>query len=675
MMDKNYNPLNPMVDQVQKFLDQKQVPKEQVVPFLMSLGYRGLAGAVAGRMRLDQASQGVKALQQAQGQAPAPPNVMQENEMKTQQLQQGIQQALAPRNPTMAQAAPNIRAAASGGIMRLAGGGPIAFQAGGLNDLANTLGAGDRPIPYSSSSARPALPGDIGSMRPLPQGYGSAGAFEELEELFRRAPDPSTKQIIIERAKQTLSSPAFKKWAGRVGIAGAIIPTAKGYMGLTDDPAELAREYGMDPEKFGRKTAASGLAYLENIADIPTLGTYGMLRGETPQERVQAKASKAEKARNIETEDFASFMAGRRTPEQIAAQQEYSEAIREFGANSQQAKIAEEKYRRLRGRASVADEAALDKLLAESAAGGRETSASQIGAPRLPGVPTTARETKALTELRGRLAGMEDVSKPEAREAAIDREMAARMKRYTDMGILKPFDDAKANVQGRLKELEGIKDKNFYKAMAMMGFTMASTRGSFFQALAAGGAAGLSAYETFEEKRQATLDKLQDRMTSIDMNIANIKERAGAGAEARVDKLESDRKNLENQITTLQSAQETLAQTQSFQLALADRQIAADAARDEGRYGGLQRQIESEIMQLRELRTKRPELRNAIDAQIKRKMDELTEAVSAKTGSVLAAQVRANASGITGYPYPTIDSEKGGDDPFGVNALVAQYGQ
>lgn len=671
MMDKNYNPLNPMVDQVQKFLDQKQVPKEQVVPFLMSLGYRGLAGAVAGRMRLDQASQGVKALQQAQGQAPAPPNVMQENEMKTQQLQQGIQQALAPRNPMMAQAAPNIRAAASGGIMRLAGGGPIAFQAGGLNDLANTLGAGDRPIPYSSSSARPALPGDIGAMRPLPQGYGSAGAFEELEELFKRAPDPSTKQVIIERAKQTLSSPAFKKWAGRVGIAGAIIPTAKGYMGLTDDPAELAREYGMDPEKFGRKTAASGLAYLENIADIPTLGTYGMLRGETPQERVQAKAGKAEKAQNIETEDFASFMAGRRTPEQIAAQQEYSEAIREFGINSQQAKIAEEKYRRLRGRASATDEAALDKLLAQSA-GSAET---QPGAPRLPGVPTTARETKALTELRGRLAGMEDVSKPEAREAAIDREMASRMKRYTDMGILKPFDDAKANVQGRLKELEGIKDKNFYKAMAMMGFTMASTRGSFFQALAAGGAAGLSAYETFEEKRQATLDKLQDRMTNIDMSIANIKERAGAGAEARVDKLESDRKNLENQITTLQSAQETLAQTQSFQLALADRQIAADAARDEGRHGGLPRQIEDEIKQLRILREKNPQMRAAIDARIKAKMDELSEAVSARTGSVLAAQVRANASGIPGYPYATIDSEKGGDDPYGVNALVAQYGQ
>lgn len=134
-MDKNYNPLNPMVDQVKQFLDQKQIPKDQVVPFLMSLGYRGLAGAVAGRMRLDQASEGIKAIQQTQGQSPAPPNVMQENAMKTQQLQQGIQQALGSRNPMMTQAAPNIRAAASGGLMKLAGGGPIAFQKGGLSGI------------------------------------------------------------------------------------------------------------------------------------------------------------------------------------------------------------------------------------------------------------------------------------------------------------------------------------------------------------------------------------------------------------------------------------------------------------------------------------------------------------------------------------------------------------
>lgn len=642
--------LAPIVDQTEMFLEKQNVPKDQVVPFLMSLGRPELAGAVADRMRLDAAAENMKAMQQGQS---APPTVVQENRAQAQGIA-GMQPMMAAAQPMQGAPVQNMY---GGGMVALAGGGPIAFQAGGLNDLASTLDVSDRSIPYSSSSARPALPGDIGAMRPLPQGYGSAGAFEELEELFKRAPDPSTKQVIIERAKQTLSSPAFKKWAGRVGIASSIIPTAQGIYGaLVDDPAELAREYGMDPDKFGRQTAASGLAYLENVANIPTLGAYGMLRGETPQDRVRARAGKAEKARNIEIEDFASFMAERRTPEQIAAQQEFSDAVREFGADSQQAKIAEEKYRRLRGRASAADEVALDKLLAESAAGGRET---QPGAPRLPGVPTTARETKALTELRGRLAGMEDVSKPEAREAAIDREIASRMKRYTDMGILKPFDDAKANVQGRLKELEGIKDKNFYKAMAMMGFTMASTRGSFFQALAAGGAAGLSAYETFEDKRQATLDKLQDRMTNIDISIAGIKEKAGAGAEARVDKLESDRRNLENQITTLQSAQETLAQTQSFQLALADRQIAADTARDEGRYGGLPRQIEDEIKQLRILREKNPQMRAAIDARIKAKMNELSEAVSARTGSVLAAQVRANASGIPGYSYPTIDSEKG----------------
>ena len=134
-MDKNYNPLNPMVDQVKKFLDQKKVPQEQVVPFLMSLGYRGLAGAVASRMRLDKASEGIKALQQAQGQSPAPPTVTQENNQQAQQMQQQIQQAMAARRPQMmqqGQPAMPVQNARGGGLMSVySGGGPIAFQQGG----------------------------------------------------------------------------------------------------------------------------------------------------------------------------------------------------------------------------------------------------------------------------------------------------------------------------------------------------------------------------------------------------------------------------------------------------------------------------------------------------------------------------------------------------------------
>jgi len=270
---------------------------------------------------------------------------------------------------------------------------------------------------------------------------------------------------------------------------------------------------------------------------------------------------------------------------------------------------------------------------------------------------------------------MEDLSKPEARDAAIDREIAARMKRYTDLGIMKPFDDAKANVQGRLKELEGVKDKNFYKAMAMMGFTMAGTRGSFFQALAAGGAAGLSAYETFEDKRQATLDKLQTRMSEIDMGIANIKERAGAGAEARIDKLESDRKNLERDIITLNHAESMLARTQAGQIAIAQMQIAADAARDKSRYGGLSKNIEADISAARDIASGKtldpatgqpypPDIREGARKLADQLYKDLERATKAGSGSYQSAELKAFTSQIPGYPYPMVGSEQN-DEKWG----------
>lgn len=665
-MDKNYNPLNPMVDQVQKFLDQKQVPKEQVVPFLMSLGYRGLAGAVAGRMRLDQASQGVKALQQAQGQSPAPPNVMQENDMKTQQLQQGIQQALGSRNPMMAQAAPNIRAAASGGIMRLAGGGPIAFQAGGgmpggnfdsLNEIQDLIEQ------YEKSAGNPA-------------------EQSRIERLIKRVAPNIDLSSVGKIAKESL--PTFSKYAERFGptvtkygtklVKGAPAIGALGglYGASQTDPesiqatSRLAQMGIMDVDPSSK--TKTGLAALTGVAEsmIPFAGLFY----DTPLDRAQALTDK-----KVERIQKAPGVLSALSPDEVAIGQEYARIVREYGGNSKEAKDFESQYRQVLGRSSVEDESELARIMAQSAAGGAGT---KPGAPRLPGLPTAAKETKALTELRGRLAGMEDLSKPEAREAAIDREMASRMKRYTDMGILKPFDDAKANVQGRLKELEGIKDKNFYKAMAMMGFTMASTRGSFFQALAAGGAAGLSAYETFEDKRQNALDKLQDRMTSIDMNIASIKERAGAGAEARVDKLESDRKRVEEQITTLQSAQEQLSQTQAFQLALTDRQIAADAARDQTRFGGLEKVIEQDIVRYRVIADdpkQKANVREAARRKIEQLYKEREKATQGGSGSFQAAQLKALASSIPGYNFPTIGSEQGGDDPFGVNDLIAQYGK
>ncbi len=655
MIDKNYNPLNPMVDQVKKFLDQKKVPQEQVVPFLMSLGYRGLAGAVAGRMRLEKASEGIKTLQQAQGQAPAPPNVIQENAMQAQQMQQGIQQALASRRPQMPPQQTQPPGMASGGI--------VAFQTGGAT-------AGD-VFDWDSWNTQYREAQRVGDTTRMEQLKAIA------KKIFPNFSDPKKLKeglkSLVPESGGTVSKAG--KVVSRFGVPLAAVESA--YQGSMTDPAILAEEYGMDPNKFGRKAAAQGLGYFENLASNLSFGGYGALRG-SPYDR----------ARERTEQRIADINRGgpqlNLSSEETAIAQEFNRIIKEYGANSKEAKDFETRYRDAMGRASPAAEDELARIISQSATGSPAAGSPAAGSPaarpagpRLPSVSTTAQETKTLSDLRERLKGMEDVSKPEARETAIDREIAARMKRYTDMGIMKPFDDAKANVQGRLKELDGIKDKNFYKAMAMMGFTMAGTRGSFFQALAAGGAAGLSAYETFEERRQATLDKLQDRMMNIDMGIANIKERAGAGAETRVDKLESERNRVQDQITNLQSAQETLAQTQSFQLALADRQIAADAARDDSRYGGLGKEIEQEISRFRQIAQdpKAPaNVREAARKRVEELYKERERATQVGSGGYQSALARLAGNQILGYNYPQIGAEGQGGET-GVEDLLAKYGQ
>jgi len=661
MIDKNYNPLNPMVGQVKQFLDEKQIPEEQVVPFLMSLGHRGLAGAVAGRMRLEKASEGLKSLQQ--GKNAAPPTVVQENAQNAQQVQQQVQQAMAMQQPqTQTPQQMPTRGMYGGGIVSLArGGGPIAFQEGG-----------------EMLSQRQFMREQLGQVDELVEAYdraaGNPAEQSRIQKMIQKAfPTFSSVEALKgELAKLRGSGSGIVSKAGKLSSYAAVPLAAveSAYQGSMTDPSILAEEYGMDPNRFGRQATAQGLGYLENLASNLSFGAYGALRGR-PYDR----------ARERTEQRIADINRGgpqlNLSSEEAAIGQEFNRIVREYGANSKEAKDFEARYRDAMSRASPAAEDELARIMSQSAASEPTAgaSAARPAGPRLPSVSTTARETKTLSDLRGRLKGMEDVSKPEAREAAIDREIAARMKRYTDMGIMKPFDDAKANVQGRLKELDGIKDKNFYKAMAMMGFTMAGTRGSFFQALAAGGAAGLSAYETFEERRQATLDKLQDRMMNIDMGIANIKERAGAGAETRVDKLESERNRVQDQITNLQSAQETLAQTQSFQLAMSDREIAANTARDEARFGGLDKAIEKEILKYRAIADSTvytPDVRAAAKAKVEELYRERERATQVGSGSFQSAALKAGAGQIPGYSYPMVGSEQGGasDD---IDALVAQY--
>lgn len=106
--------LAPIVDQTERFLEGRNVPKEQVVPFLMSLGRPELAGAVADRMRLDAAAENMKMMQQGQS---APPTVAQENRMQAMQMM--------PRpQPMMA----GIQSVAP--PQRMSGGGMVAFSNG-----------------------------------------------------------------------------------------------------------------------------------------------------------------------------------------------------------------------------------------------------------------------------------------------------------------------------------------------------------------------------------------------------------------------------------------------------------------------------------------------------------------------------------------------------------------
>ena len=652
MIDKNYNPLNPMVGQVKQFLDEKKIPEEQVVPFLMSLGHRGLAGAVAGRMRLEKASEGLKSLQQ--GKNAAPPTVVQENERNAQQVQQQVQQAMAMRQPQMPQQMPP-RGMYGGGIVSLAGGGgPIAFQTGG--GITDEVFDWDT---WNNAYKEAQRTGDTSKMAAL-----KAWAEKNLPNFSRYA----------EKV-----APTVTKYGTKLVRGAPAIGAATGFLRASQtDPESIQRtsrlaQLGLMDVDPSSKTK-TGLASLTSVAEsaIPFAGLFY----DTPLDRAEAMTAAA-KAPPVETT---------LSPEETTTAQRYNQIVRMYGANSKEAKDFEAMYRASKGDTPPNVESELAQIISQSAASEPTAGASAAGAsaarpagPRLPSVSTTAQETKALSDLRERLKGMEDVSKPEAREAAIDREIAARMKRYTDMGIMKPFDDAKANVQSRLKELDGIKDKNFYKAMAMMGFTMAGTRGSFFQALAAGGAAGLSAYETFEERRQATLDKLQDRMMNIDMGIANIKERAGAGAEARVDKLESERNRVQDQITNLQSAQETLAQTQSFQLAMSDREIAAranlqerqfaaDAARDEARFGGLGKELEKEILKYRAIADStayKPEVRAAAKAKVEELYRERERATQAGSGSFQSAALKAGAGQIPGYNYPMVGAEQGNLEGWG----------
>jgi hypothetical protein len=113
--------LAPIVDQTEQFLSKQNVPKEQVVPFLMSLGRPELAGAVADRMRLDQAAERMKSMQQGQS---APPTVAQENRMQAMQMGQMMAQRPQPMASGIQSVAPT-RNMAAGGMVAFSNGSTV----------------------------------------------------------------------------------------------------------------------------------------------------------------------------------------------------------------------------------------------------------------------------------------------------------------------------------------------------------------------------------------------------------------------------------------------------------------------------------------------------------------------------------------------------------------------
>lgn len=622
--------LDPRVAATEKFIQEKKIPPDQVANFLMTMGADPrLAGLVLKYQRLKQAGQ-----DQAKD---APASTVAQDIDSQLQRQQGVASLPAP--------VMDNAQFAGGGVVALAGGG--SFSPSTANSEIFDWDT------WNNAYKEAQRTGDTSKMAAL-----KAWAEKNLPNFSRYA----------EKVAPTVTKYGTKlvKGAPAVGAAAGFYGVSQSDPESIQSTSRLAQLGLMDVDPSSKtKTVLSSLTGVAESM-IPFAGLFY----DTPLDRAEALTDK--KVERINKGASTQFNLN---PEEAAIGQEFNRIVREYGVDSREAKDFEARYRAAMGRASPAAEDELARIMAQSAAGSGTQRASGVGMPRIPGVTTPATESREVSELRGRLKGMEDVSKPEAREAAIDREIAARMKRYTDMGIMKPFDDAKANVQSRLKELDGIKDKNFYKAMAMMGFTMAGTRGSFFQALAAGGAAGLSAYETFEERRQATLDKLQDRMMNIDMGIANIKERAGAGAEARVDKLESERNRVQDQITTLNHAESMLARTQGGQLAVAQMQIAADAARDEARFGGLGKELEQEILRYRAIAgdpKQKPDIRAAAKAKVEALYKERERATQAGSGSFQSAALKAMAGQIPGYNYPMVGSEQGGasDD---IDALVAQY--
>jgi hypothetical protein len=209
----------------------------------------------------------------------------------------------------------------------MAGGGIVAFQTGGAT-------AGD-VFDWDSWNTQ---------YREA-QRVGDTTRMEQLKAIAKKVfPTFSDPKKLKEGLKSLIpeSGGTLSKIAGRVGT-----PLAAGealyQVGMTD-PRMLAEEYGFNPEFPGAQTAAGGLGYLEDLASNLTFGAYGAGRravsekGQTSLERARGRTEQTigDINRGGVKTNF--------TPDETAIAQNYMAIVRQYGADSPEAKDFETIY-------------------------------------------------------------------------------------------------------------------------------------------------------------------------------------------------------------------------------------------------------------------------------------------------------------------------------------------
>ena len=340
--------ISPTVSAYQSFVEQKdKVNGANIIPFLVSRGEPQLAGLIAKKLRLENAT---KTQQQMAQQPPAaPPTVAQQYDAMLAQ-QQAPRMPQAPMAPPAQMPPAQMPPAAAGGVAAMpnpamergfAGGGIVAFSEGG------------------------------GSM--------SAATWEQLEEAFTKG-GPAQQARVLQWAEKNM--PTFARWA-RSGVpgtgmakaaakAGAPIAVGLGaYAASQSDPESIQNEsrlaqMGMDVDPNSK--FKTGLATFTGALEgaLPTSLLY-----DTPLERARRRTEQVVLPRESKPGVELNLSGN-----EVELANQYREIVKKFGASSPEATVFETYYRRQMG---ITNEAAA----AEPSVTGTEPSArTSTGAAR-----------------------------------------------------------------------------------------------------------------------------------------------------------------------------------------------------------------------------------------------------------------------------------------------------